>query len=258
MHVQQIRNATLKLDYAGKYFLIDPMFADKEAYPGLQGAPNSHLSNPTVGLVVPVDELTAVDAVIVTHTHFDHWDEVAKKVLPKHLPVFVQHDADAQLVTSSGFTDVRILTEDTKFEGITLSKTSGQHGSDAAVAAIGQLLGEVSGVVFNHPSEKTLYLAGDTLWNDHVVEALSAHNPDVIILNCGDAQITGLGSIIMNTQDVLEVHRAAPQATLIATHMEGVAHAVLSRNDLRAFATDQGFAERLLVPDDGQTVTVTL
>jgi L-ascorbate metabolism protein UlaG (beta-lactamase superfamily) len=256
MNIQQIRSATLKLTYAGQTFLIDPMLAEQGAYPGLQGAPNSHLSNPTVGLVVPLEELTAVDAVIVTHTHFDHWDEVAKALLPKHLPVFVQHGADAQLVMASGFTDVRLLTDTTEFEGITLSRTSGQHGSDAAIAAIGELLGEVSGVVFKHPGEKTLYLAGDTLWNEHVAQALKAHHPEVIILNAGDAQITGLGSIVMNTQDVLEVHHAAPQATLMATHLEGVAHAVLSRDELRAFAAEQGFAAQLLVPNDGQAVTL--
>ena len=33
-------------------------------------------------------------------------------------------------------------------------------------------LGEVSGVVFRHPEERTLYLAGDTIWNDHVAGAL--------------------------------------------------------------------------------------
>ncbi|UQN09334.1 MBL fold metallo-hydrolase [Deinococcus sp. QL22] len=256
MNIQQIRSATLKLTYAAHTFLIDPMLAEQGAYPGLQGAPNSHLSNPTVGLVVPLEELTAVDAIIVTHTHFDHWDDAAKTLLPKHLPVFVQHAADAQLLTASGFTDVRILTDTTEFEGITLSKTSGQHGSDAAIAAIGELLGEVSGVVFKHQGEKTLYLAGDTLWNEHVAQALNAHHPDVVILNAGDAQITGLGSIVMNTQDVLEVHRAAPQATLIATHLEGVAHAVLSRDELRAFAAEQGFAAQLLVPNDGQSITL--
>ncbi|MFC4425269.1 MBL fold metallo-hydrolase [Deinococcus navajonensis] len=256
MQIQQIRNATLKLTYAGKTFLIDPMLAEQGAYPGLEGTVNSDRRNPTVGLTVPLNELTAVDAVIVTHTHPDHWDEVAKAQLPKTLPIFVQHDADAELVRSSGFTDVRLLTENSEFEGITLTKTSGQHGSDAAIAAIGEILGEVSGVVFRHPDEKTLYLAGDTLYNAHVEQALSAHHPDVVILNCGDAQVVGLGSIIMNKEDVLAVHRAAPNATLIASHMEAVNHSVLSRDELRTFATEQGFAAQLLVPDDGQTVAL--
>ena len=52
-------------------------------------------------------------------------------------------------------------------------------------------------MVFSHPDEKRLYLAGDTVWNEQVAQALHQHKPEVIILNCGDAQIPGLGSIIM-------------------------------------------------------------
>ena len=203
-----------------------------------------------------MDDLLAADAVIVTHTHLDHWDEVARQQLPKTLPIFVQHDADAQLVRSSGFMDVRVMTENTGGEGIALTKTSGQHGSDAAMAAIGGILGEVSGVVFRHPDEKTLYLAGDTLYNTQVEQALSAHRPDVIVLNCGDAQVLGLGSIIMNKEDVLAVHRAAPDAILVASHMEAVNHSVLSRSELHAFAAEQGFAAQLLVPEDGQVLAL--
>ncbi|GGO38806.1 MBL fold metallo-hydrolase [Deinococcus humi] len=256
MQIQQIRNATLKLSYAGKTFLIDPMLAVQGAYPGLEGTLNSERRNPTVALPIPLDALLAVDAVIVTHTHLDHWDEVARQQLPKTLPIFVQHDADAQLVKSSGFMDVRVMTANTGFEGVTLTKTTGQHGSDAAMAAIGEILGEVSGVVFRHPDEKTLYLAGDTVYNAHVEQALSAHRPDIVVLNCGDAQVLGLGAIIMNKEDVLAVHRATPTATLVASHMEAVNHSVLSRSELRAFAVEQGFAAQLLVPEDGQVLAL--
>ena len=41
MQIQQIRNATLKLSYAGKTFLIDPMLAGQGAYPGLESTINS-------------------------------------------------------------------------------------------------------------------------------------------------------------------------------------------------------------------------
>lgn len=34
MKLTQIRNATLKVEYAGKKFLIDPMLSKKGAFPG--------------------------------------------------------------------------------------------------------------------------------------------------------------------------------------------------------------------------------
>lgn len=256
MKITEVRNATLRLDYGGVRFLIDPMLAEQGAYPGFEGTVNSHLSNPRVPLPLPMDEILNVDAVIVTHTHPDHWDEAAKSLVPKSLPLFAQNEQDAASIRSAGFTDVRVLTERTQFNGVSMSKTGGQHGSDAAYEVIGDILGQVCGVVFKHPEEKALYVAGDTIWNHHVEDALARHQPQAIVLNAGDAQVPGVGSIIMNTQDVGAVHQAAPEATLIASHMETVNHCVLTRTELRAFAEAEGFANSLRVPEDGETVTL--
>lgn len=254
MRITQVRNATLVVDYAGKKFLIDPMLGAKGTYPPFSGTPNGHLSNPLVDLPVPIGEIVDVDAVIVTHTHLDHWDDTAKASLPKGMPLFAQDEKDATAIRATGFTDVRVLSAETGFDGVTLTKTPGQHGSDEAMEKIGDRLGAVCGVVFRHPGEKTLYLAGDTVWNRHVAESLGKHAPDVVVLNCGDAQIIGLGSIIMGKQDVLEVHRAAPGATIVASHMETVNHGMLSRKELREFLEEKGMTSRVLVPEDGETL----
>ena len=205
---------------------------------------------------LPLDAILDVDAVIVTHTHIDHWDEAAARLVPEALPLFAQHEQDAELIRGAGFTDVRLLGDQTQIDGVGLAKTGGQHGTDAAYEAIGDRLGKICGVVFRHSREKTLYLAGDTVWNRHVEEAVAGHRPDVIVLNAGDAQIIGLGSIIMGTSDVLAVHWAAPETTLIATHMEAVNHCMLTRAELRRFAEREGFAASLHVPEDGETVTI--
>ena len=40
--------------------------------------------NPLVDLPMPVEDIiNGIDAVIVTHLHLDHWDDIAKEVLPK-------------------------------------------------------------------------------------------------------------------------------------------------------------------------------
>ncbi|STV10402.1 metallo-beta-lactamase domain protein [Klebsiella pneumoniae] len=185
MNITHIRNATQIIDYAGKRFLIDPMLADKGAWPGFPGTARSELRNPLVELPFSRDKIVDVDAVIVTHTHDDHWDAAAIAAIPKTLPVFVQHEADAALLRSQGFQDLRLLSSDSEFAGVRLLKTtSGQHGSDRtyAVPAMAERLGEACGVVFRHPQEKTLWLVGDTIWRDDIAADLLKLRPDVVVL----------------------------------------------------------------------------
>ncbi len=251
--VTQIRNATLLVDYGGVRFLVDPMLADRHALPGFPGTVNSNQRNPMVPLPVPISEIVDVDAVIVTHLHEDHWDQAARDALPRDKPIFTQNDADAEVIRHQGFTDVRALTESSEFDGVRLLKTGGRHGTETHYEAIGDVLGDVCGVVFSHPDEKIVYLAGDTVWNDEVASAVARHCPDVVILNAGYAMIEGIdGGIIMGTDDVLEVHKAAPQSRLIASHMEAINHCTLTREKLRAFAEANDFAHCLRVPEDGE------
>lgn len=256
LKITQIRNATLHIDYAGQRFLVDPMLAESHVWPGFEGTVNSEERNPLVHLPFPIEDIVDVDAVIVTHLHEDHWDEAARNLVPKNLPLFAQNDADAETIRSQGFTDVRVLGDTLQLNGVQLIKTGGRHGTDAVYAVAGALLGEVCGVVFRHPDMKTVYLAGDTIWNDDVAGVLATHKPDIAILNTGDAKLVGLDDgIIMGTADVLSVHHAAPETILIASHMEAVNHCTVTRAELRAFARSKGFADKLLAPADGESIT---
>jgi L-ascorbate metabolism protein UlaG (beta-lactamase superfamily) len=84
---------------------------------------------------------------------------------------------------------------------------------------------------------------------------LKKHRPDVVVLNSGDAKLLTDDSIIMSKQDVYEVVRAAPRATVIASHMEAVNHATLSREELRAFLEEKGVAGQVRIPADGESYT---
>lgn len=253
MKFRQLRNATIMIWYAGKKFLVDPMLAEKGGFPGFEGTINSHLANPLVELPAPMDEILDVDAVIVTHIHPDHWDEAAMDLVPKDMPVFAQNEDDAAAIRGQGFRNVQALGESTIFDGITLIKTPGRHGGEKTVEEWADLLGHVSGIVFRHPEEKTLYIAGDTVWYEGVEENLKRYEPDVIVLNSGDAQVLGYEPIIMDKEDVYEVYKAAPGATIIASHMESVNHAMLSRKELREFIGEKEMTQRVLVPEDGES-----
>ena len=78
LQLQQIRNATVKITFGDTAFLIDPMLSVKGAYPGFDDTYRGGLRNPFVELPMSVDEvIDGVDAVVVTHTHLDHWGDAA-------------------------------------------------------------------------------------------------------------------------------------------------------------------------------------
>ena len=99
MKIKQIRNATLKIQYAGKTILVDPMLSKKGELP-VFGPPTVPFhptsenleNNPLVELPIPAEEvLEGVDAVIVTHMHIDHWDPAAVELIDEELPLYSQN-----------------------------------------------------------------------------------------------------------------------------------------------------------------------
>lgn len=75
------------------------MLAPKGAYPGFPGTAHADIRNPMVELPVNVNTLLDADAIIVTHTHDDHWDRTAVELIAKDKPIYVQNDSDAALLT---------------------------------------------------------------------------------------------------------------------------------------------------------------
>jgi L-ascorbate metabolism protein UlaG (beta-lactamase superfamily) len=252
MNIELIRNATLVVEYAGKKFLIDPMLAEKGTYPPFPNSLRQDQNNPLVSLPTSIDNIiNNINAVIVTHLHLDHFDDTAKDVLPKDIKMFVQTDADAKEVRNAGFQNVEVLTENTIFEDIQLIKTKGEHGRGEIL----KLAGLVCGVVFKHQSEKTLYVAGDTVWYDAVQEVIETHKPEIIVVNGGDNQFLEGGSLVMGKDDIYEVYKAATNSKMIVVHMEAVNHWTLSREELKRFSKDKGMSSNVLVPDDGESYT---
>ncbi|WP_251961781.1 MBL fold metallo-hydrolase [Pseudomonas sp. Marseille-Q5299] len=256
--LQQVRNATVKITYGDTTFLIDPMLAKKGTYPGFENTYRSNLRNPLVDLTEPPAKIiSGVDAVIVTHTHLDHWDDAAQKALPKGIPLFTQHEDDAKLIRSQGFKNVRVLTDEAEFGGVKLTKAGGQHGTDEMYAAppLAKLLGEAMGVVFQAPGYKTLYLAGDTIWRKEVDQTIEKYRPEIIVLNAGKAKVNGFeGAIIMGEDDVLRASKAATNAKIVAVHMDAVNHMSLTREELRTYVHDHGIESRVDIPEDGASL----
>lgn len=245
MHIRLIRHATFIVRIAGKTVLIDPMFSPEETFQPTAGTVNPRM-NPLLGLPCPIEELTRVDAVFVTHMHKDHWDEAAAEALPREIPVFCQ-PCDAAALRGSGFTNVAEVADTAEWEGIRITRTGGRHGS----GTLRLLMGAVSGYVFQADGE-TLYAAGDTVWCPEVAQALERYRPDVTIVFAGEARFALGSPITMGVGDILQIVAAAPQTKVVAGHMDAWNHCVLDRETLRKDMEAEGLADRVFVPENGE------
>jgi L-ascorbate metabolism protein UlaG (beta-lactamase superfamily) len=250
MHLQLIRHATLMVEYAGRTLLVDPMLDAVGVRPPIQNSPNPR-KNPLVPLPLPAAEgLQNVDAVLVTHTHSDHWDATATKLIPKQLPFFGQPEDEGKF-HSAGFTAVQSINGPITWNGIQITRTGGQHGT----GVIAKMLAPVSGFVLRAAGEPVLYIAGDTIWCPEVEKALKDFTPDVIVVNAGGARFLEGDPITMTERDVIAVCQHAPKAQVVAVHMEAINHCLLSRSDLAFQLEAARVTEQVRIPADGEWIT---
>ncbi len=258
MKITQIRNATLIIEYNGTKFLIDPWLGPKNYMPGFDSAVNSEIRQPRVDLPLAVEEIVKVDAVIITHLHPDHWDQYAEESLNKNVPIFVQSDTDKEFITNKGFHNVEVLAEhNTEFHNIVLCKTKTQHGKREILKPLCESIGmpyDAMGIVLKADNEKTLYIAGDTIWCDEVKQALSRHSPEIIVVNACAATVLNGERLIMNIDDLKEVLSFAKKSAIIASHMDNLRHLTVTRKDLVEFKKNND-AVNLLIPEDGETLS---
>lgn len=252
MRLRLVRHATLRLDLGGRRVLVDPQLDPAGAREGVPGTPDPRPS-PLVGLPEPAEVVAReVDLLLVTHLHQDHLDATALALLPRDVPVLGQPE-DAEALRVHGFADVRPVEDAVDLDGLRVTRTGARHGHDPALAA---QMAPASGFVLEAPGEPVVYVAGDTVWADEVRAALERHRPAVVVVNAGAASFLEGGAITMTADEVVEVARQAPDATVVAVHFETVSHCVESRAVLHEAVREHGLGGRVVVPEDGTEVPI--
>lgn len=250
MQIHQIRNATLVITYHNVKFLIDPWLMPKDYMEGFDVGVNADVRQPRVDLPISVEQIVNVDAVILTHYHPDHWDVFAAQALDKDITFFVQSVIDAEVVKKFGFRNVKVIDNSVEFLGVNLYKAKCQHGKRDVIEPLCQQIGmpyEAMGVVFQSHDEKTLYVAGDTIWCDEVKQAVDTYHPDVIVVNACGAMLTNHEKIIMDVDDVKTISAYVPKAVIVASHMGTVSHLTVTREDIKNL-----HLANVVVPDDNE------
>lgn len=247
MEIQLIRHATLRVHFDELTLLVDPMLGDKGSMPAIANSANAE-PNPLVPLPMPVTEvLRGVDAVLVTHTHRDHWDEAATELIPRGMRILCQ-PADLAFFRDKGFEDVRPVHSAVAYGLVTIARTDGEHGT----GEIGKKMAPVSGYVLRSRGGESLYIAGDTILCHAVRKVLKDFAPQVAVVNCGGARFLEGGPITMTAEEVGEVARLAPQTQMVAVHMEAINHCGVQRAELERHLHTIELTKAVLIPGNGQ------
>jgi L-ascorbate metabolism protein UlaG (beta-lactamase superfamily) len=247
MHIQLIRNATLRMNYGNRVIITDPYLALKYSQEPLVGKSR----NPIVDLPFPPEDVLAdIEMVLVSHLHPDHFDTIAQQLLPKDIQIYCQPGDEGQ-IKGAGFSNVTVVGGSVDWHGLRITRTPGQHGNEVWSAQ----MGSVSGFVFQSEYEPTIYWTGDTIWCEAVRQVILESKPDIIITHSSGASFEAGAPIIMDGHQTIEVCRTAPNSTVIAVHMETFDFDTVSRKGLRSMAEAEGIeARQLLIPADGETL----
>ena len=154
------------------------------------------------------------------------------------MPLFCAPD-DAESLRGHGFADVRPVDDRVGWEGMAITRTAGVHGP----------LGPSPGFVIG-----SLYVAGDTVWCDEVRAALDEHRPAVVVVNASGARFLEGGPLVMTVDDVVAVARHAPDAHVVAVHLEAINHCLETRADLHQRLHEEDLTSQVTVPENGAVV----
>ncbi|MGB5370491.1 MAG: MBL fold metallo-hydrolase [Flavobacteriaceae bacterium] len=248
MKIQLIRNATLKINYAGKTILVDPMLCSKEAFePFIKGLKR----NPTKDLSIPINEIISnLDCVLVTHSHPDHFDTLSGEVLPKEIKLF-STPIDFDFFLKQDFKNVEVIENKTTWENISITRIEGKHGSGPILPYMGQ----VSGYILQSNNEPSIYIVSDSILIDEVKRAIEIFKPEIIITNSGGGLIPRFEDypVLMNEEQTIELIKLAPESKVISVHLECIDFCKTTRNSLKEFAFEKRILEnQLLIPKDGE------
>jgi L-ascorbate metabolism protein UlaG (beta-lactamase superfamily) len=248
VNIQLIRNASLKLNYAGKTILVDPMISAKESF--MSFVQSDKNLNPVIDLPISAEDVIGgVDAVLLTHAHPDHLDPKAIEILPKNIPFFAQV-ADKEALSKTPFQNITLVDTKSEYDGISIIRTDGKHGPDQLLEA----LGTVSGYILQADGFPTIYIVGDCLLDDTVEKTIENYRPDIIITNSGGAMFMGENRILMDAEETIAVAQKAPYAKVVAVHMEALDHCTVTREAMKSEAKKTGV--EIMVPDNGEMVVL--
>ena len=195
--------ATVLVEFGGFTVLTDPNFLHRGqlAYLG-KGLVSRRRTEPALG----VADLPPLDAVVLSHLHGDHFDRVARRGLPKDVPVLTTRAA-ARTLRSWGFVNAVALStwqshqlRSAGGDVLTVTAAPGRHARGPLQAILPPVMGSIWQYEPVGGEPLSMYVTGDTLLVDDLREIPRRHpSLDLGLWHLGGTRIPGvlgLGALV--------------------------------------------------------------
>ena len=175
-------HSTFLLQTKGKNLLIDPMFGDVPAPNPLLG--NKRFSNE---LPIEIEKLPSIDAVLITHDHYDHLDYESIQKLKDKVKLFFTPLGIGIHLLKWGVEKERIIEldwwQEIKFDDLTIRCTPAQHFSGRGISDREKTLW-CSWII--ESDDENLFFSGDSGYASHFKEIGEKYGPfDFAFMECG-------------------------------------------------------------------------
>ena len=212
-----VGNATTVLRLGDFTLLTDPAFgpAGSRVYLG-KGAWTKRVLDPVLDVV----DVRALDAVLLSHLHGDHFDKEARRGLPPELPIVTTPQAQRRL-RRSRFAEVRGLptweTHEWARGGHRLRVTAvpGRHGPGPVDKLLPDVMGSVVELEADNRTRLRLYITGDTLYGTHLADIpRRCGEIDAMLIHLGGTRLLGMLLTMDDKQGVATTNLIRPGLTI--------------------------------------------
>jgi len=248
--------ATVVIRFAGFTLLTDPNFLHRgdRAHLGY-GLTSRRRTEPALS----VEEANGLpfDAVILSHLHGDHFDQIAEKRLNKAFPIVTTPHAAGKLArkgfTTHALATWRMMTLTKGDVRLDITSLPGKHGPGVLDRLLPPTMGSL--LEFHLPSDRVLriYISGDTLVFEGLYEIPKTYpSIDLGLMHLGGAHILGV-MLTMDADEGIHAVRIINPRRIIPIHYDDYEVFKSPLEDFKAAVKTAGIEERVTHLGRGET-----